>query len=233
MSNSALKRMDIVPLTCDSHDKQRYSVFNFPRYHLCVHFKVLHIRLEIRNGEERSVGELHFHGSCVRHNTGRVIFHTAGLFFLLTVTFLLYRQTCKTCLVFSWMHPWRIMAVVIKHLPSFQWGLLTMRKIWSIKGAVSDSHLVKISVKLKVSLFCCKNRTNISGILSPDWTRVGARYQKMSFLCTAERRTYVTDILCLNFLLLVEEQLKPLFTYLDICLLLLTILKMNGDVNVF
>ncbi len=37
------------------------------------------------------------------------------------------------------------------------------------------------------------NQKYISGILSPDWTRVGAGYQKMSFLCTAERRTHVTD----------------------------------------
>ncbi len=47
-------------------------------------------------------------------------------------------------------------------------------------------------VSLKVSLFCSKQK-NISGILFPDWTRVGAGYQQMSFLCTAVRRTHVTD----------------------------------------
>ncbi len=30
-------------------------------------------------------------------------------------------------------------------------------------------------------------------MLSPDWTRVGAGCQKMSFLCTAEQRTHVPD----------------------------------------
>ncbi len=37
------------------------------------------------------------------------------------------------------------------------------------------------------------NRKYISGNLSPGWTRVGAGYQKMSFLCTAEQKTHVTD----------------------------------------
>ncbi len=41
------------------------------------------------------------------------------------------------------------------------------------------------------SLRSAVNHKYISGILSPDWTRVG--YQEMSFLCTAERRTHVTD----------------------------------------
>ncbi len=43
------------------------------------------------------------------------------------------------------------------------------------------------------SLRSAVNRKYISGILSPDWTRVGAGNQKMSFLCTAERRTHVAD----------------------------------------
>ena len=37
--------------------KQQSSVFNTVSYHLWALFKVLHIRLEIRNREERSVGE--------------------------------------------------------------------------------------------------------------------------------------------------------------------------------
>ncbi len=43
------------------------------------------------------------------------------------------------------------------------------------------------------SLRSAVNQKCISGILSPDWTRVEVGYQKMSFLCTAERRTRVTD----------------------------------------
>ncbi len=42
------------------------------------------------------------------------------------------------------------------------------------------------------SLPATVNRKYNSGILSPDWTRVGAGYQKMFFLYTAELRTYVT-----------------------------------------
>ncbi len=42
------------------------------------------------------------------------------------------------------------------------------------------------------SLRSAVNQKYISGILSPDWTRVGAGRQKMSFLCTAEQKTHVT-----------------------------------------
>ncbi len=43
------------------------------------------------------------------------------------------------------------------------------------------------------SLCSAVNQKYISAILSPDWMRVGGGYQKMSFLCTAEWRTHVTD----------------------------------------
>ncbi len=43
------------------------------------------------------------------------------------------------------------------------------------------------------SLRSAVNRKYILEILSHDWTRVEAGYQKMSFLSTAERRTHITD----------------------------------------
>ncbi len=49
------------------------------------------------------------------------------------------------------------------------------------------------------SLRIAVNRKYISVILSPDWMRVGAEYQKIYFLCTAEQMTAVTDkTLCIS-----------------------------------
>ncbi len=77
-----------------------------------------------------------------------------------------------------------------------------------IKDTVSDLHFVKISVQsltantdtrvwsvmwVSESLRSAVNRKYVSGILSPDWTRVEAGYGKMSFVCMEERRTHVTD----------------------------------------
>lgn len=82
-----LNSMYIVPLPFDPHERQQSSVFNSLSYHLWALFKVLHIRVKIRNGADYLWESGHFHGSCVRHNTGPVIFHTHVLFFLLMITF--------------------------------------------------------------------------------------------------------------------------------------------------
>ncbi len=73
----------------------------------------------------------------------------------------------------------------------------------SFKGteSVKQLHILTANTKNRVwsvmwvsKSFCSAvNQKYISGILSPDWTRVGAGYQNMSSLYMAERRTHVTD----------------------------------------
>lgn len=79
-SNSALNSPYIVPLPYDPHETQRSSVFNSLSYHLWALFKVLHIGPEIRNREERSVGERAFPWfTCQTQHWSSDLSHTRSL----------------------------------------------------------------------------------------------------------------------------------------------------------
>ncbi len=74
----------------------------------------------------------------------------------------------------------------------------------ALSGCATDYHSHPVIVSETVQSSILVQRYNLliwawetvseaSHLVSPDWMRVGAGYQKMSFLCTAERTTHVTD----------------------------------------
>ncbi len=73
------------------------------------------------------------------------------------------------------------------------WHTKISVKYLHIPAAITDNR-VRSVMRVSKSLRFAVNWKYISRILSPDWTRVGVGYQKMSFLCTADKTLDKSDV---------------------------------------